>query len=209
MPPASVLPSDEDEDASVLFIPAPEVEEWTRAAFLAEGGPFWDERNSHLADARLAFLWAARPLKRQGQLYCGTAELAKPPNSLSGWKKDRFEWQFKQWFGSEPFDFLITLWGTAVAEAEDASFCGLILHELQHCSQAEDEFGSPKFHRDTGLPIFCMRGHDAEEFVATVEWFGIGAGAGKTRELVEAAGRAPLASPASISLACGTCAERS
>jgi putative metallopeptidase len=201
IPPAEVLSG-----GPSLFLPAPEVAAWTTAAFLLPGAPFYDERNAHLAEARIAYLWAQEPLKRQGQIYCGTAELACPPPSLSGWKKLRFEHQFRQWFGEEPHDFLITLWAEYVARVEDASFCATVLHELCHCGQRVDEFGDPKPNQQTGRPMYKIVGHDVEEHVMVIQWFGVGAGAGKTRELVETAGRAPLAGTTAIWGACGTCA---
>jgi hypothetical protein len=54
-----------------------------------------------------------------------------------------------------------------------------------------DEFGCPKFNRQTGLPVFGMIGHDVEEFVGIVRRYGAGSAAGRTRDLVAAAKKKP------------------
>lgn len=190
-----------------LFRPAPELAPWVEMAFLAEGAPFLDERNAHLAEARIAYLWAAEPMKRQGDLYCGTAEMATPPANLSGWRKLRFEHQFREWFGNEPYDFLITLWAAFALRVDDATFCATVLHELCHCGCERDEEGEIRRSRTTGRPKYRMKGHDVEEHVRVVEWFGAGASAGRTAELVAAAGLPPRAGVAAIAGACGTCRQ--
>jgi len=45
-------------------------------------------------------------------------------------------------------------------------------HELYHIVQSVDEFGAPKFNRDTGMPTLTLRGHDVEEFVGVVRRYG-------------------------------------
>jgi hypothetical protein len=69
--------------------------------------------------------------------------------------------QMKDWFGCLP-DFLVTV-DVVSGTFDDASFCALVEHELYHCAQATDAFGYPKFHRDSGDPIWGIRGHDVEE----------------------------------------------
>jgi hypothetical protein len=89
-------------------------------------------------------------------------------------------------------------------QCDDASFCALVEHELYHCGQQRNEFGGPKFN-SMGLPIFGINGHDVEEFVGIVRRYGVGAAAGQTLALVEAAQRGPEISKATITAACGSC----
>ena len=90
--------------------------------------------------------------------------------------------------------------------ASDVEFAALIEHELYHCAQQHDEFNSPKFSRDTGLPLFTMRGHDVEEFVGVVRRYGVVSK--EVRQLVDAANGTPEIAPINIARACGTCIAR-
>lgn len=101
-------------------------------------------------------------------------------------------------------DFLITIDAHYAAQCDDAEFCSLIEHEMLHAGQERDMFGAPKFTK-AGRPKFAMRGHDVEEFVSIVRRYGVGASAGSTRALVEAANQKPLIGGVQISQACGTC----
>lgn len=85
----------------------------------------------------------------------------------------------------------------------DAAFCALCEHELSHCGQARDEFGVPKFSQETGMPAFCMRGHDVEEFVGVVARYG--ALTPEIAALVQAANSAPVVAGGQIAIACGSC----
>jgi hypothetical protein len=84
------------------------------------------------------------------------------------------------------------------------SFCATIEHELLHCAQAVDDYGSPKFTRE-GKPKFAIKGHDVEEFVDVVTRYGVSASSVGVKALVEAAKQKPLFNAPSISSVCGNC----
>lgn len=88
----------------------------------------------------------------------------------------------------------------------DVNFCALVEHELYHCAQAVDEFGSPKFNAITERPIFAIKGHDIEEFVGVVRRYGIGTVA-NGKEFIEAAAREAEIAQADISQVCGNCGK--
>ena len=83
-------------------------------------------------------------------------------------------------------------------------FCALVEHELFHIGHATDEFDTPKFSRDTGLPVLCMKGHDVSEFIGVVRRYGAPKGSA-IEEMVKAANTKPEIAPADIGKACGTC----
>ena len=61
----------------------------------------------------------------------------------------------------------------------------------------------PKFSKQTGRPVFAIRGHDVEEFVGVVERYG--AEATNVQALVRAANKGPSIAQAAIANACGNC----
>lgn len=185
------------------FKPAPELEEWVRAVFLEPDGPLYNAEHEHLRLSTLGFAWTAEANVRQGRRVLGQAELM-PPMAMGKWQRARALEQIRDWFGEVP-DFLITI-DVAAAGFDDASFCALLEHELYHCAQALDLAGFPKFHRDTGDPIWAIRGHDVEEFVGVVARYGTEATG--TTDLVKAGTSKALVGVAQINTACGTCAER-
>ena len=185
--------------------PAAELEAWARPTFIDEDAPLVNEEHAHLREASLGFLWCAVSNARGGNAVVGQAEI--PTIQGGRWAKVRFEQQIVGWFGREP-DFLVTLDAGFADQADDATFCALVEHELYHCGQAKDAWGAPRFSKQTGRPIFTMRGHDVEEFVGIVARYGAGAAAGKTMALVEAASRPPLICSAEIAGVCGTCGRR-
>jgi hypothetical protein len=79
--------------------------------------------------------------------------------------------QILEWFGSGLISCSRSTRPYAEA-CDDATFCALVEHELSHCGQERDEFGMPRFKKSTGMPAFCMRGHDVEEFVGVVRRYG-------------------------------------
>lgn len=188
------------------FMPAPEVLDWIRGAYLGEGGPLHNPEHSHLADARIGVLWTSAENTRQMRRVLGEAEMpARSLARLGKWQRARAEQQLRGWFDGEVPDFLITLDALYSAGCENAAFCALVDHELYHCAQATDRFGSPRFNTLTGEPIWAMRGHDVEEFIGVVRRFGIEAAGESATELVIAAARKPDVAPAKLAQACGTC----
>jgi len=188
-----------------MFAPAPDLLEWARATFIEDEASLLNEDHAHLRAADIGFLWTNVPNSRNQNRIVGQAELGTP-RAMGKWAKARAESQVETWFGSVP-DFLITIDARYASECADAEFCSLIEHELYHCGQERNEFGLPKFTK-WGRPVFAMRGHDVEEFVGIVRRYGVGAAAGQTLALVEAARRRPEIASVDISQACGTCLTR-
>jgi hypothetical protein len=196
-PPAEIL-----EFGGPSFIPAPELETWARDSFIEDGAPIWNEEHAHLQHARIGFLWTAVSNARGGHRIVGQCELM-PPMAMGKWQRARAEQQVEAWFGVVP-DFLVTLDAHYASHCDDAEFCSLVEHEMLHAGQERDPFGAPRFLK-SGKPKFAVRGHDVEEFVSIVRRYGVGAAAGATRALVEAASRKPEVGAVQISQACGTC----
>lgn len=191
-------------DIIMGFAPSLELEEWARAVFIVADGPLANPEHEHLERATIGFAWAAEENVRNGRRILGQTEIM-PPMAMGKWQRARALAQVMDWFDGSVPDFLITI--DVIADSfDDASFCALIEHELYHCAQAKDAMGFPKFHRETGDPIWAIRGHDVEEFVGVVARYGTEATG--TTELVKAGSNKALVGVASVELACGTCAER-
>lgn len=205
-PPADLV-SVEGLVAPDSFVPAPELEQWIRAAFLDESGPLYAAEHAHLTHATIGCLWTNAENSKAGRRIVGQAEMPSRANKGGKWQKARADQQLREWFGTMP-DFLITIDALHAADCDDASFAALVDHELCHCAQAVDEFGMPRFNEVTGSPVWTIRGHDVEEFVSVVRRFGIQAAGEAATELVIAAAQKPLIAPAKLAQACGTCAMR-
>lgn len=207
----------------VAFVPAPELDAWARATFIDPGSPLYNEEHAHLGDASILWLWARDERKRQGNRVLGDASIPRPPQGADAWTKAAYfdqvaAWYSQQWIGQaagdgvpgrqnltpgELPDFIVRLWAPHAEECADAEFCYLTEHELHHCAQAEDEYGAPRFHRDSGLPVWAIRGHDAELFVSDVERYG--AATPGLQRLRAALLQPPTVGRVSIAAACGTC----
>lgn len=185
-----------------MFMPAPEVGEWVLAEIVDDDGAIHNPDHEHLEHATIGFLWTNVENARRKRRVIGMAEI--PQFMCNAWQRARQEFQIEQWFGAMP-DFIITLDANYCGVCSDAEFCALVEHELYHCAQETDEFGAPKFKRDTGLPAFTLRGHDVEEFIGVVRRYGPGHTDGPVAQLVQAAGAAPEVGIANIAAACGTC----
>lgn len=200
MPPADLF-----DLSAASFVPAVDMAEWATATFIEEAGPLANEDHAHLAFASIGFLWTVVENTRKGRRVIGTAEPGAPQGAMGKWGRARVAQQTAEWFGAVP-DFIITIDASWWAAAPDADCCALIEHELYHCAQESDDFGQPRFNKDTGRPAFGMKGHDVEQFVGVVRRYG--ADASGVRDLVEAANRGPEIAAADISHACGTCRQR-
>lgn len=183
-----------------VFLPAPDLAAWARSTFIAETAQLANPDHAHLQQAEIGFLWTNEPNERRGRLILGMCQLLPP--SGDKWAAGRAVHQIETWFGDVP-DFLITIYAPRAAEMDDPSFMALIEHELYHAAQDRDQYGGPKFDKQTGKPVFAMRGHDVEEFVGVVARYG--ADAAGVREMVSAANRGPSIAPAAIASACGNC----
>lgn len=186
------------------FAPAPELETWARETFIEEGGTLSNPHHAHLRDADVGFLWASAGFASKGRRVLGMTERPEFLGRSHAWANARIEQQLSEWFPHRELDFLITIDGHYSTEADDASFCALIEHELYHCGHASDEFGVPAFRKD-GRPRFAIRGHDVEEFVGVAERYGANP---DLEALVRALAAGPTLSRAKIAHACGTCALR-
>jgi hypothetical protein len=141
-----------------------------------------------------------RANERRGRLILGTCQLLPP--SGDKWSVGRSLAQLAEWFEEMP-DFLITLYAPACGEMDDASFMALLEHELYHAAQKRGEEGDPMFNRETGKPVWAIRGHDVEQFVGVVRRYG--ARASGVSELVDAAINGPEIVAARVSIVCGNC----
>lgn len=184
------------------FVPAPELVAWIEETFIDHMGPLVNPDHAHIRSAVIGALWTNEPCRSKQAYVAASAEVPMPRGRL--WIKARQEFQLLEWFGSIP-DFVLTFFAPYAAEVDHATFCALVEHELYHCAQATDEFGSPKFRRSDGGPVFAIKGHDVEEFVGVVRRYGPGPAAGQTRALVEAARGRPEVTEAQLATVCGTC----
>ena len=183
----------------IRLIPADGLWQWVQEQIIADSGHLHNPDHSHLADADIAFLWAATAFTKKGRTVLGQAE--EVMMRAGGWQKARMEQQMYEWFGHKP-DFIITLAGDYCLRCSDLEFCALVEHELYHIAQETDEFDSPKFYRDSGQPKLYLRGHDVEEFVGVVRRYGASA---DVQELVDAANQPAEVAKLNIARACGTC----
>ncbi|MGF2653286.1 putative metallopeptidase [Serratia marcescens] len=181
------------------LVPASEVLEWMQRQIISDTGNLFNPDHGHLADADLRFMWASSAFEKKGRHVLGQAE--EVAMRAGGWQKARMEQQMHEWFGEVP-KFIITLAADYCSQCSDAEFCALVEHELYHIAQATDEFGAPKFNRDTGKPALKLRGHDVEEFVGVVRRYGASV---EVQELVDAANKPAEVAHLNIARACGTC----
>jgi hypothetical protein len=200
-PPESLI-SVEGVLEGVSFVAAPDLAEWMFATFIADGAPLENPDHAHLQSAQIGALWTSVPSGRAGRTIVGQAEFCQTMGGMGKWTRARAEQQIIEWFGHVP-DFVITLFAPYADHCDDATFCALVEHELSHCGQERDIYGIPRFKKSTGLPVFCLRGHDVEEFVGVVRRYG--ADATGVRSMIDAANDGPTVAAADINFACGCC----
>lgn len=184
-----------------LFEPDLQAMAWAFETVIDEGSPLCNEDFAHLRGASIGWLWTNEPNSRHGRSILATCELT---GSIMGskWQRARMEHQILEWFEDMP-DFILTFYAPAVAMMEDREFMALVEHELCHAGQALDLFGSPKFNRQTGRPIYALRGHDVEEFVSVVRRYG--STSPELDAMLEAVQEGPELSMPSIARVCGNC----
>lgn len=195
-------PVDEVEGFGAWFAPSPELDQWATASFIADTAPLRNPDHEHLRSASIGFLWTNVTNAKKGRMVIGTAEPGAPQGAMGKWGRAKATLQVTDWFGMVP-DFIITIDAAWWLQASDAEACALVEHELYHCAQDRDEYGAPKFNKQTGRPVFTMRGHDVEEFIGVVRRYG--ADAAGIRALIEAAEAGPEIATADIAQCCGTC----
>ncbi|MFI7782645.1 hypothetical protein EN46_01960 [Citrobacter amalonaticus] len=186
----------------IRLTPATGVYEWIQEQIIDESGHLYNPDHFHLTGADIAFMWASHGFTKKGRTVLGQAE--EVMFRAGGWQKSRMEQQMHEWFGHQP-EFIITLAGDFCLECTDLEFCALLEHELYHIAQERDEYGAPKFYRETGKPKLCLRGHDVEEFIGVVRRYGASA---DVQELVDAANKPAEVAHLDIARACGTCMLR-
>jgi hypothetical protein len=195
-------PDDAGEDVPQRFTPDLMFAEWIRGTFVEAPGPLANIDHEHLIDATIGVLWTNCINVTKMRHVLATAEI---PQTMGGaWKRGRAEQQLRDWFEAD-VDFLLTFYAPECARLDDRSFCALVEHELYHCAQERDQYGSPKFDRLTGRPIFGIRGHDVEEFTGVVRRYG--ATSPDVTAMVRAANQRPQLADSPIEIACGTCAR--
>lgn len=189
-------------DLAPRFEPAPELLGWAITTFIEEGAPLHNPEHGHLHAASLGFLWTNVANSRHGRAIAGQCEFKPPGGTMGKWARGRAQAQIAGWFGGLP-DFLITLYAPYAAVCSDTEFCALVEHELYHAGQAKDEFEAPKFAGDSGMPVFCLRGHDVEEFTGIVRRYG--AAAAHVEAFIAAAALTADVPAGSVAAVCGTC----
>lgn len=198
MPPEDLV---EEFKPYISLIPANEVWYWVQEQIISSVGRLHNSDHAHLAEADIAFLWAATAFTKKGRTVLGQAE--EVMLRAGGWQKARMEQQMHEWFGRKP-DFIITLAADFCMQCSDLEFCALVEHELYHIAQKTDEFGAPEFTRE-GQPKLCMRGHDVEEFTGVVRRYGASA---DVQQMIDAASQPAEVAKIDIARACGTCMLR-
>jgi hypothetical protein len=197
-PPTEII----EQEWMTIFRPDKDLAAWVKANIISPDGKLHNEDHEHLADAHIGYLWTNTENSSKGRQVIGQAE--EPVFRCGKWQKARQELQVMEWFGDIP-DFIITLDAVYCTQCSESELLALIEHELYHCAQARDDFGMPKFNKDTGRPSYTIRGHDVEEFVGVVRRYGVGSPDGQLAALVEAAKHHPEVSMDRIAHACGTC----
>lgn len=119
------------------------------------------------AEPAIDWLMRHEPKIRHNKAILGECHVPSVNGALSG----VFDWLLERTFGRIP-DFLIVLDAGYWVDASDLQREILVFHELSHCTQAKDAFGSPRFNKQTGEPIFGLQGHDIEEFNQVVRRYG-------------------------------------
>lgn len=183
----------------IAIIPANEVYIWVSDNILMESGHLYNPDHFHLHAADIAFMWASNAFDKRGRAVLGQCEQVML--RAGGWQKARMEQQMHEWFGRIP-KFIITLAADYCEQCNDLEFCALVEHELYHIAQATDDFGAPKFNKETGQPVLTMRGHDVEEFTGVVRRYGASK---EVQELVDAANAPAELAHIDIARSCGTC----
>jgi hypothetical protein len=119
------------------------------------------------AEIRVAFMFRFGEWTRADKCILG---MCCTP-AVQGVLRDLFYQMLEHTLGYMP-DFIILLNGEWWADASERQREILVFHEAQHAGHARDKFGGLKFHRITGRPITCIRGHDVEEFTSVVRRYG-------------------------------------
>lgn len=128
-----------------------------------------EPEHAHLREneIRIEYLFRNESKSKGGKMVLGSVH--EP--TCQGELRPLFEWMLGRLFGEMP-DYVIILdkgfWDGVTPQTREA----LLYHELCHVKQAVDEYGMPRFNRQTGEPIYRLVAHDLEEFNAVVAKYG-------------------------------------
>ena len=201
------------QEAGCAFLPAKELHDFIRRAFIEEGAPFYRDEYEHLRWARIAVQWTNTPKVKAMVAWAACARLITTGGDK--WSKAKELQLLREWYGGwwEDVDeetglpalpdFELTFYGpcATVEECSDITFAARCAHELLHCAQ--DEKDGEKQWGDDGRPKFAMRDHGVSTWVEVGEDFGpVERG---VPELMAALAKAPRFPGATVSGLCGTC----
>lgn len=204
-------------DPGCSILPAPELGEWAREAFITPGGLLHNPDHEHLEYASILWLWAYTENFKSRRTVLGDCSIPTPPMSGGAWGRAAYWQQLEEWGAAGGVDtgnldgtvgrpdFVIRIYAPFWAECDDLSACALAEHELYHAGQDVDENEDPAFVASTGLPKFAIKGHDIEEHSGVLRRYGLA-----TPDLERFSlnlKSPPTVGRASISQACGTCAK--
>ena len=119
------------------------------------------------AGLTVAFMFRAGEFKLSGRNVLGACYMP----GVTGALRPLFEFLLEERLGYFP-TWLIILSEDFWTEAPAIEREILVFHEALHCGQAQDQYGAPKFSRQSGEPVACLRPHDLEEFNAVVRRYG-------------------------------------
>lgn len=143
-------------------------DEYSEATDAKQLGALLIERvaeHSHLQDATIGYMFRDDELTRHGKVTVAEAILLE--RLLPSDKRwSRFvKWSIRHHVLKTAMlpDFLVLIDRNLWEGFDAGQKLALVDHELLHCSQAKDEDGSDKFHKD-GRPVWSVRGHDVEAF---------------------------------------------
>lgn len=113
------------------------------------------------------FLFRAEPKSKGGKSVLGSVHLP----TCQGVLRDLFEWLLAKHCGYMPH-FLCVLdlgfWESVDPNIREA----LLWHEMCHIKQDLDQYGAPKFNKQTGEPTYGLVEHDITAFNSEVERYG-------------------------------------
>lgn len=123
----------------------------------------------HLKEGEVDICWieSVEGMTDKGRHVLGMVHEPKVQGKLSS----MFSWMLRLVHGADP-DFIIRIdapwWAVATPMEREI----LVYHELSHIAHAEDKDGEPKYNDDTGRPVYCIVGHDIEEFSNVARRYG-------------------------------------
>ena len=198
--PSCPLPEVPDEmlDRPGRFVPIDGMDEFVRSAILDEEGPLHNPDHVHLRKARIGYLWTTEDWRDGESARIGQAGRGQP-DTRNRWTSGILEQQYRSWWGRLT-DFIVWFDAAWWSTADERSRLMVLEHELYHCGQARDDWGTPRYSRMTGDPIFTIKRHDVEEFIGVVRRYGA---SGPVLDLVEAVTDGPEISMPRILGACG------